>query len=235
MRFIVDDEVWLRLDDACFGIVVAGSLDNNSRLPSVDDLLDERINQARQQFAGVNLKEHAQVVLYRQAFTRLGFNPNKFQCPVEALLRRVARGGTLTRVNSVVDLVNAVSLKYIVPIGAHDLTASPEDIEVRFSRRGDSFIPLGTGRMEQLEPGELIYARGSQVQTRRWIWRQSNVGKIGKTSTEAFFPLDGFRANQSVVLAARDELALMLVEMFGCIVHTYFVDRDHPALELSTK
>lgn len=242
MRFIVHDEVWQRLDDACFGVVVARGVDNSVRLPGVDSLLEERINLARQQFNGVDVREHAEVVLYRQAFTRLGFNPNKFQCSVEALLRRVTKGGAFPRVNSLVDLVNAVSLKYIVPIGAHDLTDPREcsgeqpltggDIEVRFSRHGDIFIPFGADRAELLEPGELVYVRGSQVRTRRWIWRQSEVGKICEACTDAFFPLDGFRANKSVVLAARDELAMMLVEMFGCAVLTDFVDRDHPAAEL---
>ena len=48
----------------------------------------------------------------------------------------------------------------------------PQDVEVRFSREGDKFIPFGETEAEVLDAGELVYAVGDKVRTRRWIWRQ---------------------------------------------------------------
>ncbi len=232
MKFIVRDEIWQQLPDACFGVVVARGLDNGPRQPAIDCLLDESIESVRRQFGGTDVRDDPRVGLYRQAFTRLGFNPNKFQSSVEALLRRVVKSGELPRINGIVDLVNVISLKHVIPIGAHDLRGAQGDIEIRYSRPGDSFVPFGTDQPEQLEPGELIYARGDQVKTRRWIWRQSEIGKITPDSADIFFPLDGFSANQDAVLAARDELAGVLAGLFQCRVNRGLVDREQGAVEL---
>ena len=232
MKFKVADEVLKRLEDVCFGVVVARGVDNKTRQPAIAALLAESVGSVRGRFAGADVRNDAQVALYRQAFSKLGCNPNKFPSSVEAMLRRIVKGGDLPAINSVVDLGNAISLKYIIPLGAHDLKSSLEDIEVRFSRPEDRFIPFGTDEPEQLEPGEVVYARGSQIKTRRWIWRQSEIGKITENSTDIFFPLDGFAANRTVVLAARDELAGRLAELFGCAVSTGLVDRACPSFEL---
>lgn len=51
-------------------------------------------------------------------------------------------------------------------------------LEVRPAAEGDRFIPFGGGEAELPDPGEIVYASGQEVRTRRWTWRQSEVGKI---------------------------------------------------------
>ena len=103
---------------------------------------------------------------------------------------------------------NAVSLKYTLPMGAHDLGGGSEDICIRLARPGDSFLPFGGDTEEAPDSGEVVYAVGDQVRTRRWTWRQSEHGKITAASSDIFFPIDGFTDfNRERVIAARDELA----------------------------
>ena len=65
------------------------------------------------------------------------------------------------------------------------------------------------------------------MRTRRWIWRQSEFGKINQQSKNIFFPIDGFRdKNEEQVINARDALASLLQEIFGCEVSVGFVDRN---------
>ncbi|MEW5784961.1 MAG: hypothetical protein AB1767_07795 [Bacillota bacterium] len=86
---------------------------------------------------------------------------------------------------------------------------------------------------EQPEPGELVYVSGNQVKTRRWIWRQSDDGKITSESSAIFFPLDGFKGiNDDVVITARDELAGYLEEFFRCPVKIGLVKSGSPVMEL---
>lgn len=226
MYFRVQDEVFEKLPHACFGVVVARGLDNRDLQPSVESLLDAAIDQIRKRLEGANVKEVPEIAIYRKAFQTLGFNPNKFMCSIEALVKRILKGGAFPRVNSVVDLGNAVSLKHILPIGAHDLLASTEDIAIRFTQKDDSFIPFGTTAPEAVDAGELVYARGNSIKTRRWIWRQSESGKITGESTDIFYPIDGFTGeNDQAVLAARDQLAAALKAM-GCAVEVGWVDKD---------
>ena len=125
------------------------------------------------------------------------------------------------------------SLKYTLPMGAHDLGGSSEDICIRLALPGDTFLPFGGEAEETPDSGEVVYAVGNQVRTRRWTWRQSEHGKITPESTDIFFPIDGFTDfNREQVLAARDELQTLVKRIFGVEAAVGFVDADHPEMEL---
>ena len=233
MKFIVEKEIFEKLPNACFGVVMAKGIDNSKAYPEIDRLLDESITAAAQRFEGKKVKEEPGILPYREAFRALDINPNKYLCSIEALFTRIAKGKGMPHINPVVDLGNAVSLKYTLPMGAHDLGGSSEDICIRLSLPGDTFLPFGGEAEETPDSGEVVYAVGHQVRTRRWTWRQSEHGKITPESTDIFFPIDGFTDfNREQVLAARDELQALVKRIFGCEAAVGFVDTDHPEMEL---
>ncbi|WP_027718395.1 B3/B4 domain-containing protein [Desulfovirgula thermocuniculi] len=233
MRFTVSDEVFEMLPGVCFGVVVARDVDNTVPRPAIVDFLRQMESAVREKFQGVSVKEHPAIACYREAFKRLGMNPNKFPSSVEALVSRVVKGGQLPDINGVVNLVNALSLKYLLPMGAHDLDSQEGDLEVRFTRTAEPFVPFG-GAPEMVPPGELVYADRREVRTRRWIWRQSERGKVTAESRNIFMPVDGFvDANREAVLAARDELALLLERFFRCRVGVYYLDAGCRTVEIS--
>lgn len=232
MRFIIDDRVFEVLVEVCFGVVVARNLDNRPTRPLIKEMLDRSITGAREKFKGCILKEHPDLLCYREAFQKLGINPSKFPSSVEALTARVVKGGSLPDINGAVNLVNAISLKYTLPMGAHDLDSVHGEMMVRFSRPGDRFTPFGHNTPETVDEGELVYADGREVRTRRWIWRQSDRGKVTENTKNIFFPIDGFvRHNRASVLAARDELAGFLDQIFQCEVATFYLDGGNRNIE----
>lgn len=86
--------------------------------------------------------------------------------------------------------------------------------------------------MELLGEDELIYSVGNKVKTRRWIWRQSEQGKITEESKNIFFPIDGFKdKNYDNVINARDELAEILKKNFNCEIKVGFVDINNTEFE----
>lgn len=233
MKFIVQDEVFKKLDGACFGIVIARGIDNKKQIEEVNTLLLNNIKQIQEKFANKKMKEQKEIIIYRDAFKNLGVNPNKFMSSIEALTSRIVKGGGFPRINNIVDIVNAMSLKYIIPMGAHDIDKFSDDIELRFSKKGDLFIPFGSEVSEPVDEGELIYVSDNHVKTRKWIWRQSEEGKIDQASKNIFFPIDGFEnGNYEAVIAARDELAQILKELFYCEISTGLVNKDNMEFEL---
>lgn len=227
--FRVAPQVFEKLPGACFGVVAAKGLDNSAECQEISRLLEEETAFAKERLAEVNLKEYPAIVPYRNAFTALGFNPNKFMCSVEALCKRVMKGAALPTVNPVVDLGNALSLRHILPMGAHDMgKLGSGDLEVRFSTEEDSFLPFGETETEHPGAGELVYASGHTIKTRRWIWRQSEDGKIDASSSDIIFPIDGFtNDNLAAVTTAQQELAALLREYFGCEVSCGLVNQDN--------
>lgn len=78
----------------------------------------------------------------------MGINPNRFPCSVEALATRIAKGGGLPDINPAVNLVNAYSLRYSLPMGAHDLDAA--DLEQIMNARTEKFYLDKHNRSVQL-------------------------------------------------------------------------------------
>lgn len=231
MKFSVSKEVFQKMDNACFGIVVAKGI-NNEENKEITELLKDSIKSIETKFQDKKVKELEEIIYYRDSFVKLGINPNKFMSSIEAIITRAAKKKGFPSINPIVDLGNAVSMKYLVPLGAHDIEGSEDDICIRFSNKGDNFIPFGGNGEEYLEDGELIYSAGNEVRTRRWIWRQSEQGKITKESRNIFFPIDGFKdKNYDSVISARDELAELLKKNFNCQVKTGFVDINNTEFE----
>ena len=233
MQFIIDDKVFEILPEVCFGVVVARGLDNSGSNKEIWVLLEQTIEETRKKFQSIKPKEHQDLQPYRDSFKKMDINPNKFPCSVEALTTRIVKGSNLPDINPAVNLVNKYSLKYTLPMGAHDLDAAEGSIEVRFSRKGDVFIPFGQTDPEMLEEEELVYASGSNIKTRKWIWRQSDRGKVTARSTNIFFPIDGFtNYNREAVITARDELAADIERILNAKTTKKFLDRSNRVVQL---
>jgi DNA/RNA-binding domain of Phe-tRNA-synthetase-like protein len=208
-------------------------MDNSGEIPAIDLLLKRSISEARSRFEGVNVKEYPAIACYREAFRRLGYNPNKFPCSVEALTSRITKGGEPPSINPVVNLVNAVSLKHTLPMGAHDMDSVSGGIAVRYAREGESFTPLGETEPEAVPVGELVYADDREVRTRRWIWRQNDRGKVTHASRNVFFPVDGFTdVNKAAVERAMEELSGLLETFFRVRPATHFLDQANNSAEV---
>ena len=232
MKFKVESEIFEKIPDLYIGVVVAKDIDNSKEYPEIDRLLDESIKSAEKRFLNKRVKEDVDIIPYREAFSKLGINPNKFQCSAEALFTRISKGKGLPNINPLVDLNNAVSLKHTLPMGTHDLSQKNHDIEMRYTRAGDRFMPMGSDEEEKLEPGEVVYVVGNEVRTRRWAWRQSREGMIDKDTEYVFFPIDGFKGfNDDKVNAAMKELEEVLKKEFNCETRSGFVDKDHLEFE----
>jgi len=231
MKFKIEKQVFERLPGAVFGVVVA-RVDNRVKQPAISELLAQQAEERRLLIGEGNIKEHPDILPYREAFQKLNMNPNKFMCSIEALCKRVQKGADLPPINPVVDIGNAMSLKYMLPMGAHDLGKMSADFMVRFSSPDDRFTPFGSDETEIPEQNELLYVSGNTVKTRRWIWRQSEDGKIDETSSFILFPIDGFEQYLDRVIAARDELCALISKYFGVSAATGLLTSENKEMDL---
>ncbi len=131
-------------------IFVAASLilgvDNRRNSPDVDFLVNSVVEEAKSKFNVDSLKDDPIIRAYRDFYWRqLGIDPTKQRPAQEALLRRVLRGEGLPRISPMVDIGNAASVKYLVPIGLYDLDSFGwEDLVFRRAREGEEFRPIGS-------------------------------------------------------------------------------------------
>lgn len=228
MKFYVTDDVFKKIPNAVFGLVSVYGVDNKKEKVKIEEMLKKSIETCENYFEGKKVKEEKEVELYRKAFENLGINPNKFMSSIEALLTRISKKKGFPHINAIVDLGNAVSLKYYLPIGAHDLdTMFDNEFCVRTATDKDSFIPFGETEGEMVDEGEVVYASKDQIRTRRWIWRQSEAGKITNETKNLLFIIDGFKENKEEILKARDELSEILENEFSCKTKKGLIDEDN--------
>ncbi|WP_297300603.1 B3/4 domain-containing protein [uncultured Brachyspira sp.] len=232
MKFVIENKVFETLNDMCVAVIVAKGIDNSKKIDEISSMLKDSITNAEKDFENIKVKESEYIKCYREAFQKLNINPNKFMCSIEALLTRISKKKGMPEINAVVDLVNAVSIKYKLPMGAHDLDSMKEDFYIRYSVNGDIFLPFGETNTEEVDNNELVYVTSNDVRTRRWIWRQSEHGKIIETSSNIIFPIDAFiGVNDDKAIKARDELSELLSKFFKCEIKTGLIDAKNNYIE----
>lgn len=231
MLFRVSPEIFDLFPDYMVGVVVARQIDNTRPVPP--EVLEQACERARS-LVGHAPKQHPMVSIWRDAFARAGYNPNRFPPSIDALTGRVAKSGGLPSINPAVDVINAHSLTHLLPMGAHDIGLLHGDFEVRKSGPVEVFTPMGGGLREAVEQGEIVYADASEVRTRRWIWRQGDKAKVTSSTLLLFCPIDGFAAtNPQQVVAARTSLAQALPRYLGGTTQEFLVDKDHPSVAIA--
>ena len=232
MKFIVEKEVFEVLPNVCFGIVYATGINNTKEIKEINDFLDKEITKTYNFFKEKQVKEDKNIIPYREAFNKLDINPNKFLCSIEALFTRISKNKGMPHINPIVDLGNTISLKYILPIGIHGIINN-DDLMVRFSKNTDTFIPFGTNEFDNPTEREIVYVSGVSIRTRRWIWRQGEVGKITNNTSDVLFAIDGFIENKEKVINASDELSILLKEIFNCEIKIGYIDINNQEMDLN--
>lgn len=84
----------------------------------------------------------------RALFRRFGMDPTRQRPSSEALLRRLKKGDPLPRINSLVDVANALSIQLQVPVGLYDLgKARGDELVVRLGADGEGYTGIGKERV----------------------------------------------------------------------------------------
>jgi DNA/RNA-binding domain of Phe-tRNA-synthetase-like protein len=175
------------------------------------------------------------IAAWHGAYRAFGTNPRRERPSVDALRRRLARGGRLPRINAAVDCYNLVSVSHGVPAGAFDLDAVDGDITVRFATGNEQFTPLGEpGTTERPRPGEVIYTDATSVLTRHWNHRDADRTKVTPASSHIVFLLETTQAPDfgPAVDSAAADLAARLKARCGRVT-TYRVTAGSPGVALT--
>jgi DNA/RNA-binding domain of Phe-tRNA-synthetase-like protein len=160
--------------------------------------------------------ELPEVAAWRRAYSQMGMKPTQYRSAAEALLRRFRREGALPQLHPLVDLCNAVSLAYALPVAVFDLDGVDGYLEVRRATGTEEYLAF-SGEIEAPEPGEVIFAdAANQVHARRWTFRQSRRSTVGQATRRALIVSEGLHATAAAdVPALIDALAAEIAQVWG--------------------
>lgn len=81
----------------------------------------------------------------RKTYKKLGKDPNRYRPSAEALCRRILKGQSLYQINTLVDLINLVSLKTGYSIGGFDASKIKGNLRLGVGESGERFEAIGRG------------------------------------------------------------------------------------------
>ncbi|MFR8009514.1 MAG: B3/4 domain-containing protein, partial [Gordonibacter urolithinfaciens] len=188
-KFIAEESFWELFPDAAIGILVVRGMKSANDVPAEDaaaiaKLLREANATADQHLTSNTISENEVVRVWREAFQK--FKTKKgARCSVENLLKRVLKGNPVGSITPSVDIYNAVSLKYALPVGGEDVDSFVGDFRLGLTEGGDAFLPIGEDAEDPTLPGELCYRDDEGAVCRCWNWRDGQRSALKDDSANA--------------------------------------------------
>lgn len=83
----------------------------------------------------------------RQAYKRLGKDPNRYRPSAEALRRRIFRDLPLYKIDTLVDIINLLSIQSGYSIGGFDASKIEGDLVLGVGKEGEIYHGIGRGEL----------------------------------------------------------------------------------------
>jgi DNA/RNA-binding domain of Phe-tRNA-synthetase-like protein len=233
LYYSISSEIFQRFPGYVRGVVIAHAVSNR---PSPDELV-QLLRQAEASLRGRldidHLAEEPRIKSWREAYRSFGAKPSEFRASIEALARRVLRNEPLPSINALVDIGNVVSLRHLVPAGGHAIDVLKGDIALRMATGEEDFVPFGSNEREHPLPGEIIFAEGDTVLTRRWTWRQANHTLTLPETQAVEFNVDGLPpTSHAEVVQACEEIRALIVRFCGGRLRVEILSPTNPRIRL---
>jgi DNA/RNA-binding domain of Phe-tRNA-synthetase-like protein len=122
--------------------------------------------------------ELPEIQAWRRTFQRMGLKPTQYRCASESLLRRFRKEGALPSIHPLIDLCNAASIAFAIPVAVLDVAKVVWPLQVRHASGAETYLAF-SGETEHPEPGEVSFvdAQGN-AHARRWTHRQSGLSAV---------------------------------------------------------
>jgi DNA/RNA-binding domain of Phe-tRNA-synthetase-like protein len=192
MQFSHHPDLWARFPELVPGVLHAPGIHTGV---GVDAALARfnAIAKSRLQASGSE-SELPEVQAWRRAFSKMGLKPTQYRCASESLLRRFKKEGELPRIHPLIDLCNAVSIAFGIPVAVLDVEKIGWPLQVRPAEGTEKYEAF-SGEIEHPEPGEVSFVDAlGQAHARRWTHRQSGLSAVRDGTREVLIVSEALHA-----------------------------------------
>jgi DNA/RNA-binding domain of Phe-tRNA-synthetase-like protein len=206
-------EIWQRFPQLVPGLLVVKGIHPDAE---GEDYIREWCGRAGNRLEDQAEGQMPEVAAWRRVYSQMGLKPTKYRSASEALLRRFKREHDLPRLHPLVDLCNAASLAYALPVAVFDLEKIDEFIEVRPATGTERYLSFQE-EIEHPEPGEIIFADAAgHAHARRWTFRQSRRSVVEADTEKVIIVSEGVHDPAGVdVRSLLEELGAAIAALWG--------------------
>ena len=175
MQFRHSDEIWRDFPKLVPGVLYCSGITHDV---STGARTEKFLAVAKSRLTEVPEGEMPEIQAWRRAFARMGLKPTQYRCASESLLRRFRKDGTIPHLRPLVDLCDAVSLAFAIPVAVLDAAKITGSLEVQYAAGDENYMTF-SGDAEHPAAGEVIFADAAgRAHARRWTNRQSGISAV---------------------------------------------------------
>jgi DNA/RNA-binding domain of Phe-tRNA-synthetase-like protein len=175
MYFCHSGEIWRDFPELVAGLLFAEGITKDA---SVGPQIAKFNAIAEARLATTSEGQLPEIQAWRRVFSSMGLKPTQYRCASESLLRRFRKEKSLPHVHPLIDLCNAISLAFAIPVAVFDVSKIAECIEVGYAAGSEVYLAF-SGEVEKPEAHEVIFADSAgSAHARRWTNRQSAYSAV---------------------------------------------------------
>jgi DNA/RNA-binding domain of Phe-tRNA-synthetase-like protein len=215
------------------GVILSQGMQNGPTPETLKQAFIEEQRATLERIGDTPLSELETLAAWRAAFRAFGVNPTKYRSAPEALLRRLTKKGDIPSINTIVDIVNLVSIRYALPVAAFDVRALQGAVTVHYADGTERYTPLFEEQVEHPEKDEVVFSDESGlVIARRWCWRQSDESATREDTSQAIFTVEAQHpGGREVVATALEDLQGLLEQYVGGEFKAGILEQDTPRID----
>ena len=230
MQFAIDSSILNAIPGIAVGIIVVQDIDNSGQSEELTSALRSAETAVRSKLDEENYRDHPTLLALQDVHRSFGNNPNKFPPSIQALIKRIVKGGQLPTINPLVDAYNVVSLKHILSCGGEDIDACTGDIVLAYADGTEEFIALGETENTPPKEGEIVYKDDQGVICAKFDWREGDRTKLTPETKNAVLVVETLPpTSREELQASLDELAVLVQEHCGGSQIVHILNAEQPS------
>ncbi len=227
-RFIIEESFLEVFDDFRIGVIVLKGINNHKK--GEDDyrsLLDDAQRESMKYYPNEDFSSNEVIKVWREAYSR--FKTKKgARSSIEALLKRVAKGNSIGTINPLVDIYNAISLKYGLPCGGEDTDKFVGDVRLTKAMGNEEFITYGSDLSEPPYQGEIVYKDDKGAICRCFNYRECVRTCLEEDTVNAFMVIETVdQKSMERLNGAIEEMASLISKHLGGEATVYYLDKNN--------
>ncbi len=229
----IEPQIFEAFPDVHIGVIVCQNIDNTGENGDILQVLTAEVEALPERIT-VDIIDHPHIAAWREAYRQFGSKPKKYPSSIENLTRRILKGYVPPHINTLVDVYNFVSIKYLLPVGGEDLDATQGDILLTIATQDELPIKL-LGEDESRAPhaGEVIYKDDLGALCRRWKWKEAERTKLTASTTRAILVIEALPpVTVEQLQTALSELETLVQQATGATTNSAILNASNPNFSL---
>lgn len=111
------------------------------------EVINQHIKQIEESTTVEAIRNKPTISSSKDAYRRVGKDPNRYRLSAESLLRRIVNGKGLYKINNVVDLLNLASIKSGFSIGGYNADKIVGSIKMGLGKTDEAYEGIGRGQL----------------------------------------------------------------------------------------